>query len=45
MYDRAVAVVGHQSLTDMIVLMACYTVVMLTMNFYAVPAGSPGLAR
>jgi hypothetical protein len=24
-YDRAVAVVGHQSLTDMIVLMAYYS--------------------
>jgi hypothetical protein len=29
----------------MIVLMGYYTSVSLTMNFYAVPAGSPGLAR
>ena len=36
---------GHESVTDMIVLMGYYTAVSLTMNFYAVPAGSPGLAR
>jgi 4-carboxymuconolactone decarboxylase len=45
LYDRAVAVLGHESVTDMIVLMGYYTAVSLTMNFYAVPAGSPGLAR
>ena len=44
-YDRAVATLGHESVTDMIVLMGYYTAVSLTMNFYAVPAGSPGLAR
>jgi 4-carboxymuconolactone decarboxylase len=45
LYDRAVGVLGHESVTDMIVLMGYYTAVSLTMNFYAVPAGSPGLAR
>jgi 4-carboxymuconolactone decarboxylase len=45
LYDRAVKVLGHESVTDMIVLMGYYTAVSLTMNFYAVPAGSPGLAR
>ena len=45
LYDRAVTVLGHESVTDMIVLMGYYTSVSLTMNFYAVPAGSPGLAR
>ena len=45
LYDRAVKVLGHDSITDMIVLMGYYTCVSLTMNFYAVPAGSPGLAR
>ncbi len=45
LYERAVAVLGHESVTDMIVLMGYYTAVSLTMNFYAVPAGSPGLAR
>ena len=45
LYDRAVKVLGHESITDMIVLMGYYTCVSLTMNFYAVPAGSAGLAR
>ena len=45
LYDRAVKVLGHESITDMIVLIGYYTAVSLTMNFYAVPAGSPGLAR
>ena len=36
---------GHESVTDVIVLMGYYTAVSLTMNFYAVPAGTPGLAR
>ena len=45
LYDRAVKVLGHESITDVIVLMGYYTCVSLTMNFYAVPAGSPGLAR
>ena len=40
LYDRAVKVLGHESVTDMIVLMGYYTAVSLTMNFYAVPAGS-----
>ena len=44
LYDRAVQVLGHESITDMIVLMGYYTCVSLTMNSYAVPAGSPGLA-
>ncbi len=45
LYDRAVTVLGHESITDMIVLMGYYTCVSLTMNFYAVPPGSPGMAR
>ena len=45
LYDRAVATLGHERLTDVIVLMGYYTAVSLTMNFYAVPAGTPGLAR
>ena len=45
LHDRAVKVLGHESITDVIVLMGYYTAVSLTMNFYAVPAGSPGLAR
>jgi len=45
LHDRAVEALGHESITDMIVLMGCYTAVALTMNFYAVPAGAPGLTR
>jgi 4-carboxymuconolactone decarboxylase len=45
LYDRAVERLGHEGITDMIVLMGYYTAVSLTMNFYAVPAGTPGLAR
>jgi 4-carboxymuconolactone decarboxylase len=45
LYDRAVTVLGHETITDMVVLMGYYTAVALTMNFYAVPAGSSGLAR
>lgn len=45
LYDRAVATLGHVSITDMIVLMGYYTCVSLTMNFYAVPAGTAGLQR
>jgi len=45
LYDRAVVMLGHESVTDVIVLMGYYTAVSLTMNFYAVPAGTPGLAR
>jgi 4-carboxymuconolactone decarboxylase len=45
LYDRAVKTLGHESITDVIVLMGYYTAVSLTMNFYAVPAGTPGLAR
>ena len=45
LYDRAIMVLGHETVTDIVVLMGYYTAVSLTMNFYAVPAGSPGLAR
>jgi 4-carboxymuconolactone decarboxylase len=45
LYDRAVGLLGHEGVTDVIVLMGYYTAVSLTMNFYAVPAGSPGLTR
>jgi 4-carboxymuconolactone decarboxylase len=45
LYDRAVSTLGHERITDMIVLIGYYTAVSLTMNFYAVPAGTPGLAR
>lgn len=45
LHDRAVEVLGHERITDMIVLMGYYTAVCLTMNFYAVPANTAGLTR
>ena len=45
LYDRAVEALGHERITDVIVLMGYYTAVSLTMNFYDVAAGTPGLAR
>ena len=45
LYDRAVATLGHVSISDVIVLMGYYTAVSLTMNFYAVPAGTTGISR
>src|SRR4051794_10976874 len=45
LYDRAVELLGHPGVSDVITLMGYYTSVSLTMNFYAVPAGTPGLAR
>jgi len=44
LYERAVKLLGHERITDIIVLMGYYTAVSLTMNFYAVPANSPGIA-
>src|SRR5262245_28834815 len=40
-YQRAVSALGHEGVTDVIVLMGYYTMVSLTMNFYAVAAGTP----
>lgn len=45
LHNRAVAALGHDGVTDIIVLMGYYTAVSLTMNFYAVAPGTPGLAR
>jgi 4-carboxymuconolactone decarboxylase len=45
LYDRAVALLGHPGVSDVVTLMWYYTAVSLTMNFYAVPAGTPGIAR
>lgn len=45
LHDRAVTALGHEGVTDIIVLMGYYTAVSLTMNFYAVASGTPGLAR
>ena len=42
---RAVEVLGHAQITDMIVLIGYYTAVNLAMNFYAAPANTPSSAR
>ena len=45
LYDRAVQALGHVGITDVITLMGHYTSVSMTLAFYDVPAGAPGLAR
>ena len=45
LYARAVATLAHDRITDMLVLMGFYTAVSLTLMFYDVPAGEPGLKR
>jgi len=45
LHDRAVKVLGHESITDVIVLMGYYTAVALTLAFYDVPAGAQGIER
>jgi 4-carboxymuconolactone decarboxylase len=45
LFDRAVGGLGHERITDVIALIGYYTSVSLTMNFYAVPASSPGMVR
>ena len=45
LYDRAVKALGHVGITDVITLMGHYTSVSMTLAFYDVPAGAPGLAR
>ena len=45
LHDRAVALLGHPGVSDLVTLMGYYTAVSLTMNFYAVPAGTPGISR
>ena len=45
LYDRAVEALGHNGITDLIVLIGYYTCVSLTMNFYAVPISGGGTPR
>jgi 4-carboxymuconolactone decarboxylase len=45
LYERAVEVLGHVGITDVICLMGHYTSVSMTLAFYDVPAGASGLAR
>jgi len=45
LYDRAVEALGHVGITDVITLMGHYTSVSMTLAFYDVPAGVPGMVR
>jgi 4-carboxymuconolactone decarboxylase len=45
LYDRAVAALGHEGITDVICLMGFYSSVSMTLAFYDVPSGAEGLAR
>jgi 4-carboxymuconolactone decarboxylase len=45
LYDRAVAALGHEGITDVITLMGFYSSVSMTLAFYDVPADAPGLER
>jgi hypothetical protein len=42
---HAVEALGHEGVTDMIVLMGYYTCVSQTMNFYSVPVSGGGTPR
>src|SRR5437762_9860735 len=45
LYDRAVEALGHVGITDVITLMGFYSSVSMTLAFYDVPAGAPGMER
>ena len=45
LYDRAVAALGHEGVTDAICLMGYYSMVSMTLAFYDVPAGAEGMER
>jgi len=45
LYERAVKALGHVGITDVITLMGHYSSVAMTLAFYDVPDGSPGMAR
>ena len=45
LYDRAVKALGHIGVTDGITFMGYYTSVSMTLAFYDVPAGAPGITR
>jgi 4-carboxymuconolactone decarboxylase len=45
LYDRAVAALGHEGITDVITLMGFYSSVAMTLAFYDVPSDAPGMDR
>ncbi|MDP1961301.1 MAG: hypothetical protein Q8K93_03775 [Reyranella sp.] len=45
LYDRSVKALGHNGITDVITLMGHYSTVAMTLAFYDVPDGAPGMKR
>jgi 4-carboxymuconolactone decarboxylase len=45
LYDRAIEALGHDGITDLIVLMGFYTAISLTLVFCDVPADAAGMQR
>ncbi len=45
LFERAVKALGHVSITDVITLMGHYSSVAMTLAFYDVPDGAPGMSR
>lgn len=45
LYDRAVEILGHVGITDVICLIGHYTGVAMTLAFYDVPEGASGMQR
>ena len=45
LYERAVAALGHERISDLLVLLGFYTATSFSMLFYDVPADSQGLQR
>jgi 4-carboxymuconolactone decarboxylase len=45
LYERALEVLGHVGITDVIGLLGFYATVAMTLSFYDVPAGATGMPR
>jgi 4-carboxymuconolactone decarboxylase len=45
LYERAIEGLGHVGITDVITLMGHYSSVAMTLAFYDVPDGAPGMER
>ena len=45
LYERALATLDNETITDLIVLIGFYTAISLTLTFYDVPAGALGIKR
>lgn len=45
LYDRAIEILGHVGVTDVIGLLGFYATVSMTLSFYDVPSGATGMPR